>query len=698
VRVQQHLLGLLLLPLLGASEAARAALQRYALQRTTVVLSRTGYGPTGEGIFALADGDLAQVVRLGDPEPGGNGSFQSFYPVVFGAAGHVAFGAILTGTSGGAGDDTALYRSDASGAVLIAREGQSVPAGAGSFALLSPLFVDAAGFVFFRSRLAGVGPGSDSGVFRGDGSSLVAIAREGEPAFGSAERIGELYSGAPKTVPAGTGAAALWFDLTGEGVSVGNESALIRSDGATQTRIAREGDALPGGGAIPDLSLNAPIGGDAAGNVAFFSDLGGGGTGIFRGSGGALEKIARSGDAVLGSSLAQIWNPARAAVNPAGQLVHSARLADGRDVLLLHTPPADVALVAVTGQPLPGGGVIDDNSTSDAFDRLSLDASGRVGFRVVATGLPLGPVEALLLWQAATLLELVREGAPAPAGGSFDDIAFHSPHFDSLGRVTFVATLSEGPPDANAGIFRADAGGVVELLREGIPAPNGDGFVELQDAIASSAGSALLFTAPIDASADSPAPSVDASRCQHASIPWVQRCGPHEGGTALVDDALPAPRLRALRVLADTTVTISIHPVLEIFLSERRIESAAPGQAGTGSSAAAIRWGVVTGWTLSGSLWCRSSPDVACTLAGALQSQTLDPIAASDFYDLGTWSFHGTGFTATPYLTARHESSNTQLRLRGRRAPNAAVPALPLVGLALIAGVLLAGARGAIRP
>ena len=239
MRAPRRFVCLPLLLLLGASDPARAALHRYALLRTTVELSRTGYGPSGYGIFSLAEAGLVQVARIGDPEPGGNGVFASLDPVIFGAAGHVAFGATLSGTSGGSGDDAALYRSDASGAVLIAREGQSVPGGVATFADMTPLFVDSAGFVFFRSRLSGfVGLANDSGLFRGDGASLVTIAREGDSAFGAAEFIGDLSSTFVWAVPAGAGAAAFWCHLIGGGVSDTDDSTLIlRGAPAETTRI-----------------------------------------------------------------------------------------------------------------------------------------------------------------------------------------------------------------------------------------------------------------------------------------------------------------------------------------------------------------------------------------------------------------------------------------------------------------------------
>jgi hypothetical protein len=64
----------------------------------------------------------------------------------------------------------------------------------------------------------------------------------------------------------------------------------------------------------------------------------------------------------------------------------------------------------------------------------------------------------------------------------------------------------------------------------------------------------------------------------------------------------------------------------------------------------------------------------------------------SSFCDLGTWSFHGTGFTATPFVVAYDSSAfgNTSYAYRGARALDTTLPLLSAPGVAAL-GVLLAG-------
>jgi hypothetical protein len=82
--------------------------------------------------------------------------------------------------------------------------------------------------------------------------------------------------------------------------------------------------------------------------------------------------------------------------------------------------------------------------------------------------------------------------------------------------------------------------------------------------------------------------------------------------------------------------------------------------------------------------------------------ETTEPRYNSEFYDLGTWSFHGTGFTAVPFVGSYFSSDvgNQTYWVRGFEKRDGTVPALPLVGvivlgLSLVAGgVAASGRRG----
>jgi hypothetical protein len=193
------------------------------------------------------------------------------------------------------------------------------------------------------------------------------------------------------------------------------------------------------------------------------------------------------------------------------------------------------------------------------------------------------------------------------------------------------------------------------------------------------------------------------------------------GGPGLPDDAAivdtngPSPILRKLQYRSDNTTTILVPgTTVGIFISnlywegpdapDLRRSNGVPDSffTGTGSVAngSTIRWGVVTGWSITGQTWCNSNPAVICSLAMLSDQATIDPRFNSPAYDLGTWSFHGTGFTSIPWVHSYFTSNygNNQRWLRGGIAETFSVPALPLLGLAVLGtSIAVAGFTLAMR-
>lgn len=184
--------------------------------------------------------------------------------------------------------------------------------------------------------------------------------------------------------------------------------------------------------------------------------------------------------------------------------------------------------------------------------------------------------------------------------------------------------------------------------------------------------------------------------------------GPIQVPVALIDEQTPdQPVLRKLLSIAPHITTTVAVPGLttSIFLS--LVSRTGPGVlgplygrpaptfTGTGATAAGgqIAWGLVTGWTHTGSVWCNSSPAIICSLAMWVDESTSDPRSNSEFYDLGTWFFHGTGFTSAPYLASYNTTAfgNTQTWTRGIPYRDGTLPVLSTAGIALLAASLLAG-------
>ncbi len=169
---------------------------------------------------------------------------------------------------------------------------------------------------------------------------------------------------------------------------------------------------------------------------------------------------------------------------------------------------------------------------------------------------------------------------------------------------------------------------------------------------------------------------------------------------AIVDDddgGFPVLKRIILLTEKDTTVAVPGLTGGFIFLGIHSEQGPRRGLAftGTGSTGTTIAWGLVTGWTVTGGFWCHSSPSYICAYAGGQSLATTDPLFASPFYDLGTWTFHGTGFTAVPFVQQVAPPSsmsvgNVQFHLRGR-LQGGFVPALSVLGGALLGASLLLG-------
>jgi hypothetical protein len=191
------------------------------------------------------------------------------------------------------------------------------------------------------------------------------------------------------------------------------------------------------------------------------------------------------------------------------------------------------------------------------------------------------------------------------------------------------------------------------------------------------------------------------------AVPTVSQ----EFSTALIDGSGgPNPVLRKFVRAPNATITTTVPGLaLQIFTSNDFREGPGvkqqiygqpvPAFTGTGSTASTIRWGTVTGWTITGSFWCHSNPAIICTLAMGMDQDTVDPRNNSSSYDLGTWSFHGTGFNGAPFISSVFTSDvgNTTMWVRGFEKRDGTVPALPLAGVALLGGSLVAGGIAALR-
>lgn len=198
---------------------------------------------------------------------------------------------------------------------------------------------------------------------------------------------------------------------------------------------------------------------------------------------------------------------------------------------------------------------------------------------------------------------------------------------------------------------------------------------------------------------------VRASRIRElaSQSPQVQILSETGVGTAVIQEPpAPAPVLRRLLHVTLSPWRTTDLPGLSGFIAFKRetVQGPAPDQTGAGSTQGTIVWGEVTGWTISEELFCESQPTSICDFATVQDLDTVVPPTPWTFddADLGTWTFHATGFRATPllYATRPQGAGNRQIVYRGTNR-SSAIPALPLVTLGALALAVLASGAAALR-
>jgi hypothetical protein len=133
------------------------------------------------GMFRGSGGAVTEIVREGDNTPSLDGTIRFLGDTTYGMnnSGQVLFSSSLLGPSGGSSADQALFRSDGTTLIEIAREGDITPSGFGSFTFFSNMAINNSGQALFKS-------GTTSGLyFYDDTLGLLEVVRNGQPLFGS---------------------------------------------------------------------------------------------------------------------------------------------------------------------------------------------------------------------------------------------------------------------------------------------------------------------------------------------------------------------------------------------------------------------------------------------------------------------------------------------------------------------------------
>jgi hypothetical protein len=235
---------------------------------TTAFEACLGTSCSDIGVYRSDGVDTTAIALAGDPSPDGNGSLSILipYPPAINDSGEVAFFSMLSGTAGGSSDDEGIFRGDGSKLVAIARRGDDA---GGNGRLLdidsNSIVMNDLGQVLFTSTITGATGGSSQGVFRSDGGARLVIARIGQP---TPTGVGTFSGFTPLSLAlngAGQAVFAASIDL-GNGGSPKDTTGLYRYDDHRGLReLVRPGDVVPGTGVVDGFDFAGATNGQGEG-------------------------------------------------------------------------------------------------------------------------------------------------------------------------------------------------------------------------------------------------------------------------------------------------------------------------------------------------------------------------------------------------------------------------------------------------
>ena len=371
------------------------------------------------------------VARTGEAVPEGNGTFSAFSAPALNANGQVAFTATLAGTSGGVNDNTGVYLHNG---VLEnrARENTPVPEGNGSFAgfnFNNPPVLNAAGQMAFYADLRGTAGATldDSGIYVHTGSALLNRARENAAVPQGNGSFSSL--GVPLFNDAGQAVFHAFLRNTTGGFI--DDSGIFMHTGTGLATRARENAAVPEGNGSFDNFGNPVL--NSLGQVAFSALLRGttGGavddSGVYLHTGNVLTNRVRENAAAPGGNGAfSTFSGTSVVLNSAGQIAFSATLRN------------------------TSGGANDD--------------------------------EGLYLHDGAVLKKVARENEAVPEGnGAFSSFGQNGQYaaLNRAGQVAFTATLKNTSAGSlnDGGVYLHNGSALVNIARENSAAPDGNGVL-----------------------------------------------------------------------------------------------------------------------------------------------------------------------------------------------------------------------------
>ncbi len=250
-------------------------------------------------------------------------------------SGQISYVAALEDTPGGDSDNRALYIADSSGVTELVRKGDPVPGGNGAFENFFDLAgPNSSGQVVFTGRISGSsgGENDNEGIYLVSEGGVTELAREGNPEPGGNGIFGDflLLSGINES-----GQAAFSAHLDGtSGGETDNEAIFLASEDGIR-ELVRKGDLVPGGGGGIIDSEFYPRGPNVNGEVAFGAGIRNGDedvpidSGLFLAGPSGITTLIRHGDPGPGG-VGQFAQFGLAGLNDSGQVIFRSRLFEGK--------------------------------------------------------------------------------------------------------------------------------------------------------------------------------------------------------------------------------------------------------------------------------------------------------------------------------------------------------------------------------
>ena len=260
------------------------------------------------------------------------------------------------------------------------------------------------------------------------------------------------------------------------------DAALFLYAGGQHSKIVQERDPSPVGGMFKGCGFGQPAINNN-GEVAFFAcgekDGLFFGDGVFKYSGGQISKLVVSNDpSPIGGIFALNFIPAQAVhLNDKGDLLFRAGVILDPFVqeklgLFLATN-VGFKKIEVDGDPMPGGGVVKDNTLGIG----DLNEKGETVFAVALSG---GTSDlGIFMKSGEQIKRIMAVGDRSPIGGSFSALRdpqrepeFPIPRINNNTAVVFKALVNGGT--APSGIFLASSDAMIKVVAVGDQLPTGE--------------------------------------------------------------------------------------------------------------------------------------------------------------------------------------------------------------------------------